>query len=585
MIAVNTSPFHLTMQRRLNVWYSVKDGNWNDPTVWQSNRSKKAGIPQVNDTVYIKHVITCTASITTGNLYVSGTFKFNSGSLTLTVNGDLQAVGTVDQSAGANTIILNGYNNFIINYIPGTSSTVQYNSNYAQGIMPINYYNLNLFGGIGSVKYLIANLSVAGTFKVGCTLDSKGYDISVSGSTTPTVYLANIISTTGIIFNGGVIGGGFTSLNIIGGANIEIRSGINIGNVSWDWSNTNVSFTTNNQNISLGGGATLTLANITVVGAITIATASGSAALIINGTLNGTTSTSTFNNNAYIQFNTSVAQMSTGIFNYRNSSNSTISYNFSGTYTLPFTSYENLVLNGGNTKYLGGDTIIYGSLSIGITATIFELLSYNLSVGGITTVTTFGSALKKSGPGNVIFGGIISLNTGAISSDFSGGNPSIEFRGGLAFNNGAFNFGSGNLSFTTNNQTLTSGAGNSITFNGNTIIASGITLTKISDGNNVVFNGYVNGVDSTSTYLNNGITIYNNSQQPMQTGLLNCNISANSFYYSLNGNQDITPGIYRNLTLNIGGTKKLLGNTSVLNTYILSAPATINNNGFSLTNP
>jgi hypothetical protein len=57
------------------------------------------------------------------------------------------------------------------------------------------------------------------------------------------------------------------------------------------------------------------------------------------------------------------------------------------------------------------------------------------------------------------------------------------------------------------------------------------------------------------------------------------------------GNQDIktpedptNPG-YQNLTLSGTGAKRLLGNVSVKGTYTLTAPATLDLNGFTLTNP
>ena len=71
----------------------------------------------------------------------------------------------------------------------------------------------------------------------------------------------------------------------------------------------------------------------------------------------------------------------------------------------------------------------------------------------------------------------------------------------------------------------------------------------------------------------------------MITGLIDTSTTLNTWTYGLNGNQNITPGTYRNLTLNTGGIKTLQGNVSVVNTYTLTAPATVATNGFALTNP
>lgn len=61
----------------------------------------------------------------------------------------------------------------------------------------------------------------------------------------------------------------------------------------------------------------------------------------------------------------------------------------------------------------------------------------------------------------------------------------------------------------------------------------------------------------------------------------------NSFFIYSSGTftiTDPTPG-YKNLTLATSGAKKLLGNVSVKGTYTLTGPATLNSNGFALTNP
>ena len=87
------------------------------------------------------------------------------------------------------------------------------------------------------------------------------------------------------------------------------------------------------------------------------------------------------------------------------------------------------------------------------------------------------------------------------------------------------------------------------------------------------------------------IMTYNSATKPMATGILDTSTNLNTWIYG-NANQDILGGastgakqVYRNLTLNGGGTKTLQGYVSVLNTYTLTAPATLNNNGYTLTNP
>jgi hypothetical protein len=102
--------------------------------------------------------------------------------------------------------------------------------------------------------------------------------------------------------------------------------------------------------------------------------------------------------------------------------------------------------------------------------------------------------------------------------------------------------------------------------------------------------GTINGADGTAIFDNRSFYTHNNAAAPMSTGKLYCNQAANTFIYGLAGNQDMTvpsdatPG-YQSLTLQGSGAKRLLGNVSVKGTYTLTSPATLNTNGFALTNP
>jgi hypothetical protein len=105
------------------------------------------------------------------------------------------------------------------------------------------------------------------------------------------------------------------------------------------------------------------------------------------------------------------------------------------------------------------------------------------------------------------------------------------------------------------------------------------------------YTGVINGLSSGSIFkMISGFFNYLNATAPMVTGQLLTNQATNTFMYGASGNQDIqvpsdpTPG-YKNLILQGSGAKKLLGNVSVKGTYTLTAPATLNSNGFALTNP
>ncbi len=50
-LGISTIPtpyIHSSVKRRKNTWYSVKDGNWTDRTVWISNQIKRYDYPGQN---------------------------------------------------------------------------------------------------------------------------------------------------------------------------------------------------------------------------------------------------------------------------------------------------------------------------------------------------------------------------------------------------------------------------------------------------------------------------------------------------------------------------------------------------------
>ena len=72
----------------------------------------------------------------------------------------------------------------------------------------------------------------------------------------------------------------------------------------------------------------------------------------------------------------------------------------------------------------------------------------------------------------------------------------------------------------------------------------------------------------------------------MVTGILDTSTNNNTWIYG-SGSQDVKGGTYRNLTF-FSGSKTLQGNVSVLGTFNTGSGAglaTVNLNGFTLTNP
>ena len=185
MISVTTSPPHISMFRKYNTWYTIKDGNWSDPTVWESNGSKRHSYPQAGDTVYVNHVVTVDVNPLVNDLYVSGTIKSTSATpFVMTVNGDCQVygTGTIDLSLQFNNLVLNGYNNIIpVNsFVGGNYSTVTYNGVFTQTILNIPYRNLTTSNT--GLKFQVSDITLSGNFNQQSNYEVSSYNLTVNGN-------------------------------------------------------------------------------------------------------------------------------------------------------------------------------------------------------------------------------------------------------------------------------------------------------------------------------------------------------------------------------------------------------------------
>lgn len=600
MLAVSTSPYHLSMARKFNTWYTIADGNWSNPQIWISNGTKKHSLPQVGDNVYVNHHVTMDSNIQINSMYISGSLKGTSlSAFNITINGDVQvsSSGFLDLSLQFNNLILNGYNNLITaaNFNAGSFSTVTYNGSFDQFLLNIPYNNLTTQNG---KKYQVSDITVGGNFNQQSNYECGAYNLTVNGSTTigtvGSFVFSKNSSTGSILFIGFVDFEGGTDLSV-GNPNVEFRGGLQIHTFSFISGSGTFTFSTNNQTANmaayLGGSWN---ANIVVSGAITL-TWSGNSTIPVNGTINGTVSGSTLNNIGSLYLGNSVTPMTTGVFNYMFTSTSTLGYAFNGAYTLPYTTYANLAIDGTALKLLGGNTIINQSLFLvgNNTGGGLDTNGFNLTVSGTFTNQGLFSANAFS---NILFVGLATWTNGANGQgvDLRTGNPNIEFRGGITCHANFIWTGTGTYTFSTNNQTIDFSIINGGAWAANMLISGAISVTFIhgvTTQSAQYFTGTLNGNNTNSTFINEGAVTYNNALQPMQIGKLYCNQAANTFVYGASGNQDITtasdtvsPG-YQNLTLNGSGAKRLLGNVSVKGTYTLTSPATLNSNGFELTNP
>ncbi|BAU52965.1 hypothetical protein [Mucilaginibacter gotjawali] len=599
MIALSTSPINLSMLRKLNTWYTIADGNWSNPNIWVGNAKRKYSIPQPGDNVCVNNsVILDVNNLTVNNLSGAGDLIFGTSSKTLNISGELNMVGSLDMSNAAHQLLLYGYSNYIALFIPGTSGTVNYVSTSAyQSVMPATYQNLTISGTgtsqlIGDV-IVNGNLILSGNPNTGAggILELSNCSFTVYGTSTfnqPSLLSKN--SNVGnTLFVGAVSanGGDNKRFNLSGNPNMEFRGGLSL-NQNSQQSNLGtglMSFTTNNQN--LNGTSTFNFgANIFIGSGITL-TITGNG---INsfGTITGEDSSSTLNNNSQLYlFNNTLPMSTGGVFNYMNTTPSTIGFCCNGNLTIPLNTFYNLDIQGTGVKTLGANTTVNNNLTLENSGNL-ECSSYSLSVTGVTVANQPSLLSKNSNSGYLLFeGNVTGLGGDSKRFDFTG-NPNIEFRNGFSLNQKASGntLGTGVISFTTNNQNFAYTSGQTIV--SNPILISG-AITVVFSG--PLSGGYfdllntVNGTISGSTWNNECYSKYENEQEPMQIGTLICNSISNTFEYGRSGNQDINPVTYLNLTLSTNGSKRLLGNVSVLDSYILSSPAILDSNGYALTNP
>lgn len=591
------------MLRSRNVWYTIADGNWSDAGVWMSNGTKRHSLPQPGDDVVVNHNLTYdnVNNQTINNLFVNGSLLWASGlnQARLFINGNVQCKGTFDLSGstggGGAYVFINGVNNFFANFVTGNSRsniTIYYTSPFNFAIPAVNYYNLQI-GGNGATKTVQSDLSVEGLLSIdaGCTFELSRYnatvgDINISGTLSKNSSSGTFTVTNSSItnFNAGAVNfTGSPTINWSGNMSGDLRGGVNFGtgafniltNSTWTFASAgNVPSPIGSNNFIIASGKTVTL--------------NGAAAWMNTGSVTGRDGTSNLNVVTHYAYGNNNAVMATGVFNYNYSGTSTIWVANKASVSLALSSFYNLNIFGG-TGTLSANTTVSNILTVQGT---LQLSNFDFTSSG---TAIFSGSILKSGSGTVSFNTLTNSNsTGSI--DFSSGNPIVNISGDVSGDSRAgLNFGSNAINILQSIIWSTWTGGNvPLPTNISYLIASGKTLTNIGINNTaggIQTTGTINGADSTAIFDNRSVCNYQNARPPMQTGKLYCNQAPNTFDYQLPGDQDIgapsdptSPGYY-NLTLSGSGNKTLRGNVSVKNTFTLTSPATLNSNGFALTNP
>jgi len=241
---------------------------------------------------------------------------------------------------------------------------------------------------------------------------------------------------------------------------------------------------------------------------------------------------------------------------------------------------------------LGGVLTVQGNLIVNNNSSIREL---NITIEGTSTIDAT-LHFELSTTGTKVFKGLVTIN-GVWSNDIS---DDIEFQGGLT-NNGTFTSGTGTNSFTTNSQNI-SGT-NPVTFNGLLIIDPGtghtVTLQQAITASNALtissgtlaseyqITGNAANVFSmaANTTLSLGSTT-NGTDIKFPTAFTKAHIllaSGSVVIYQNNASQTVSDvPTYANLTIATGGTKTLLGNTTVNGNLAIQGSSTLYTNIFTI---
>lgn len=610
--------------RRKNTWYTISDGNWTNPNIWMSTGRKKYSLPQNGDDVVINHVVT--QNFISGfrypnlfqNLYINGSLTLALGSngtdvstAAIGVTKSLICTGLLSSSSFVSGIVFSGN----VLYLPKTyynsnGSTFTYAGNLDQDVIDLNYSTLSLIGS--GQKNAMSDITCGG-LNLSTKFELSTFNLNCTGNVSTNN--GGILSKQG---SGNILIQGLASfvwggLQLANSVSIEFQNGLTIGTpLNMNTGTGIMRFTTNNQNISVSNGQTTLTNDIRIANNITITLAAGTGILGISNIINGEGSNSRFINTRTLYFTTQTAAENSMIVGIDDFSTNVNTLGFVGSYSCTIPSwygntFSNLIISGTGTKSISNNLTI-NNLNIGLgsvdssTIPILECLSYNLIINGTSTIGNgIGASntgiLSKSGIGNILFNGLVTIaNTNNTAIQFSG-NPNVEVRNGISlinFNVGVnsisnfiSNLGSGTWSFTNNNQGISDSNGNSsFFFKGDVIINSTFsTIQNSSSGNNIYYSGiYFNSqISGSGTLLSRGNVFFTNSLYYEPSCIFDTTTNSNAtIVYLFDGDFTIIRTAFNNLTIGGIGTKKLSGDTTVRSLIVRKNLGYLDMMGFNL---
>ncbi len=241
-------------------------------------------------------------------------------------------------------------------------------------------------------------------------------------------------------------------------------------------------------------------------------------------------------------------------------------------------------LNAGNITSSSGGLNIENDFFIGAN-TSFDIGGTSLKVNGISQIS--GVFVDKLPDGiNQFIGDVIVNSSGSFSVDMNA--SACDFGAGLwvdgslsLMSNSIISFNGSGPQTLELNQPLTQIQGNvnvtssQLNINGNSLInfsnPFSVANGTVISNNNAGITILNEALTGQGTWVNGpGATLnYRAEQAPLPNGTLDASSANNTFLYSRQGNQNVSPGNYTNLTFNGSGSKTLLAGTYVVSDNIL----------------
>ncbi|SHN28958.1 hypothetical protein [Chitinophaga sp. CF418] len=562
--------------------------------------------PTINNTASVKAIrfgstqaatltLTTGGSLTTqgnisGDWSANATHTINTGSQTLTVNGDLvlsdgtsghvinlNAVastitvgGSLTESGGANLTFtgagtLNIGSNF--SYTSGTftagSSTVTYNGTGTQTVAGLTYNHLQINKSAGAASMsntgtVAGNLSIAaGSFSLNAAMTVTG-NVNISSGT---ILNSDAVTLTagGNWSNSGTFNasGGTVVLN---GSGAQTISATTFNNLTISKTAGTATLSGNcpiNSNLTISSGtvdlSTFSASRSSGGGTFTL---SGSAALLVGGANN----------------------FPSGFTTYTVSSTSTVNYNGTVAQTVAGIPYGHLSCSNGSTKTLAATCTVNGDLTIGSGAT-FDGASYTINLYGnwsnSGTFTPTSGTVTLNGTSKTI-SGTTTFNRLTVYGSYAVSGSDVTYNGLLTVaTGGSYDGGSGNATVNgdlTNNGSLISNG--VTTFTGTSVQTIRFINAVVSNSSGVInFNGTIPPIlNSTSTPTYATLNINNTGGVSASVGwrviiafnissgaTFNGGVSTHNIFGSFTNNGTVTSSGSMNFTPTTAQTIQLTG--------------------------